>query len=84
MKKERLVSGHLPHGRCGLKSSTADDLTDVSTSPSTRKVWIEISKITPIIPVFSSPSTRKVWIEIERKMLNEKRKKVTFHTEGVD
>ena len=35
-------SRHLPQGRCGLKSVTAFEKMPVTSSPSARKVWIEI------------------------------------------
>ena len=44
--------GHLPQGRCGLKSSYCPRKTLVVMSPSARKVWIEIT----LSGIFIKPS----------------------------
>ena len=36
---------HLPQGRCGLKYAATLHKSEISTSPSARKVWIEINCI---------------------------------------
>ena len=55
---------HLPRGRCGLKLFGSINQNLSFTSPSARKVWIEISKSEYIARVGKSPSARKVWIEM--------------------
>gem|GEM_PF-6185688 len=61
------MPGHLPRGRCGLKSLLAKLFIVGCMSPSARKVWIEIPSIYPDSATLKSPSARKVWIEIREE-----------------
>jgi len=56
--------GHLLWGRCGLKYHTGPDFYLHMSSPSVRKVWIEMHLLIMPLHVSSSPSVRKVWIEM--------------------
>ena len=56
--------GHLPHGRCGLKSYTSKQIGDRIVSPPAREVWIEIQLVQKSFHFGSSPPAREVWIEI--------------------
>ena len=63
----------LPHGRRGLKYSYCLPSQIRTSSPSTRKAWIEIKfadTSADIRPV--SPSTRKAWIEITSELTKQK------------
>ena len=56
----------------------------VVSSPSMRRVWIEIT-VTRFASKFSmSPSMRRVWIEITLSLSLTQEKVVTLHAEGVD
>ena len=60
-----LTSSHLPQGRCGLKFCCRANYIRAFTSPSARKVWIEIYIYCDTDSCkAASPSARKVWIEI--------------------
>ena len=65
--KYEFVPRHLPQGRCGLKSDNESVRLSTTSSPSARKVWIEIS-LSPFPSTYcTSPSARKVWIEIKKQ-----------------
>jgi len=55
-----------------------------TTSPSVRKVWIEMLLLSIKELHKESPSVRKVWIEMHLKKSTVKGKEVTFCEEGVD
>ena len=56
-----------------------------SSSPSVRKVWIEIEMGgSERNDSSGSPSVRKVWIEMVLKTESKSVRRVTFLTEGVD
>ena len=59
-----MTLSHLPQGRCGLKSVQEHLNKWYASSPSARKVWIEISRSLRENGFTPSPSARKVWIEI--------------------
>ena len=54
------------------------------SSPSARKVWIEMLLSCCYLLPFWSPSARKVWIEISAHLQDLKRILVAFREEGVD
>ena len=63
--------GHLPQGRCGLKCTiTTTTVNTARSSPSARKVWIEITCAYCHSRQQKSPSARKVWIEIWKRDAN--------------
>ena len=55
---------HPPHGGCGLKFFVNCCFKSKCESPSTRRVWIEITLLIYEDRFKGSPSTRRVWIEI--------------------
>ena len=54
------------------------------SSPSARKVWIEMQLMAGIRYWCRSPSARKVWIEIVKTIFLDEFIEVTFRKEGVD
>ena len=79
------AKGHLPHGRCGLKSYRDGDILLDNGSPSTRKVWIEITRM-------SAAGAReeghlphgRCGLKFGITAIIAVVAIVTFHTEGVD
>ena len=53
-------------------------------SPSMRRVWIEITKLSRVRTAAASPSMRRVWIEINMSKDDIDKAVVTLHAEGVD
>ena len=51
-----------------IEIAVGETVTDGETSPSVRKVWIEITDICKALGFKRSPSVRKVWIEIHNRV----------------
>ena len=58
--------------------------TYLATSPSMRRVWIEMVLFSLLFLCSKSPSMRRVWIEIIGMVGFARLKQVTLHAEGVD
>ena len=75
---------HLPQGRCGLKSDTVSMLLSVLSSPSARKVWIEIL-VQGGDDIVLAVTFRKEGVDWNWPIITQAgAKRVTFRKEGVD
>ena len=80
----KVMSSHLPQGRCGLKCVKHSGQRLIERSPSARKVWIEIANV--------NSSSMAPWVTFRKEgvdwNLQEYRidltQPVTFRKEGVD